>query len=303
VTPLLSDEVIDKYRRAGWIAKTALDYATRVAKPGMKLLDLAVLIENKIVELGGSPAFPVNLGVNDIAAHYTPVVNDDMTIPENSVLKIDIGVHIDGYIADTATTISFNPVYDGLVEASRKALEKALEVIKPGIRASVIGKIIEETIKSHGYRVIKNLSGHSIDRYLIHSGKTIPNYNEVFNRSVLTDGVYAVEPFATNGVGLVESGDVVTIYSLKTTKAKNLLDYEEKLYNAVWSTRRTLPFCERWYTGLYSDIEVLKKALQGLDNKKMLVKYPILVERKHGYVSQFEHTFIINGNEVIVTTM
>jgi len=300
---LLSDEVIDKYRRAGWIAKNTIDYAIRVAKPGVKLLDLAVLIENKIVELGGSPAFPVNLGVNDVAAHYTPVVNDDKTIPENSVLKIDIGVHVDGYIADTAVTISFNPVYDGLVEASRKALEKVLEIIKPGIRVSVIGKIIEETIKSEGYRVVKNLSGHSIDRYLIHSGKTIPNYNEVFNRSVLTDGVYAVEPFATNGYGLVESGDVVTIYSLKTLKARNLLDYEEKLYNAIWSTRRTLPFCERWYTGLYSNIEVLKKALQGLDNKKMLIKYPILVERKHGYVSQFEHTFIINGNEVIVTTM
>ena len=299
----MREEELKKLLKAGEIAKTVREEAARKAKPGMKLLELANYVENRIRELGGEPAFPVNLSINEVAAHYTPLADDEKTIPDNSILKIDIGVHVDGYIADTATTVTFNPVFEGLVEATRKALEKVLEIVRPGIRANEIGRVIEETIKSTGYKVIKNLSGHSISRYMIHSGRSIPNYNELFNRFRLEDGVYAIEPFATNGYGLVKNGPITTIYALKGTGRKPLTHTAKKLVDKIWSERRTLPFCERWYVKLFNSITALRNTIKILENKGIILKYPILVEKGNGMVSQHEHTIVISGKDVIVTTL
>ena len=300
---MLSDEEVEKLIKAGQIARVVREEAVRRAKPGMKVVKLAELIENRITELGGKPAFPVNIGINDVAAHYTPLTNDPTVIPEHSVLKIDIGVHVDGYIADTAASVSFSPIYDGLVEAARKALERALEVIKPGIRISEIGKVIDETIKSMGYKTVKNLSGHSIDRFSIHSGRSIPNYHEIFNRARLVEGAYAIEPFASTGIGFVRSIPSITIYSLRSIAKKRLSSTEKKLVDSIWSERRTLPFCERWYTDVFGSVEEVRSIIRSLHRRKVLQGYPILVERSRGYVSQFEHTIIVWGKDVIVTTM
>lgn len=298
----MEEEEIKKLLEAGRIARIVREEASVKAKPGMKLLELAEFIENRIIELGGQPAFPVNLSINDIAAHYTPVIDDEKIIPDNAVLKIDIGVHVDGYIADTATTITFNPALEGLVESTYKALEKALEIIRPGIRVNEIGKVIEETIRSMGYKVIKNLSGHSIDRYLIHSGKSIPNYYEVFNRIKLEEGVYAIEPFATTGEGYVKNGNIITIYSLRKIP-KKLPQSMMKIVNKIWRERKTLPFCERWYKILYDNVETLRNILHMLRKKNIVVEYPILVEKGKGMVSQHEHTIVINKKDIIIITL
>ncbi len=298
----LDDEAIDKLVRAGRIAKIVREEAAKMAKPGMKLIDLAEHIENRIRELGGEPAFPTNLSINEIAAHYTPVVNDETIVPDNAVIKIDIGVHIDGYIADTATTVTFNPVYEPLLEATRKALEAALSILKPGIKAKEIGYIIETTIESYGYKPVRNLTGHSIDRYVIHSGKSIPNFNDIFSRWRLEDGVYAIEPFATNGVGLVKEGKTKTIYSIKKKRGR-LTMYERKLFEKIWSERRTLPFCERWYKDMFSSINGLRNTIKMLERHGVILSYPILIERGGGIVAQFEHTIVVNDNEIIVTTL
>lgn len=299
----ITDEEIKKLIRAGEIAKRVREEAERVAEPGMKLLELAGIIENKIIELGGAPAFPVNLSINEIAAHYTPIINDDTRIPDGAILKIDIGVHIDGYIADTATTITFNPAYEGLLEASRKALGKALENIAPGVKANTIGKIIEETITSMGYKPIKNLTGHSIGHYQIHSGKSIPNFHDLFSRWSFTDGVYAIEPFATDGAGYVREGAIATIYSLRKTRLRGRITPQEKLfYQRVWDERKTLPFCERWYRNVARSIEGLRTTLKLMYSHGLLIIYPVLIEKAGGMVAQFEHTFIISGKDVIITT-
>ncbi len=298
----LSDEAIDKLIKAGKIAKTVREEAARIVKPGMKLYDLAEHVERRIRELGGEPAFPTNLSINEVAAHYTPLINDELTVPDNAVIKIDIGVHVDGYIADTATTVSFNPIYESLLEATRKALESALAVLKPGIRAKDIGYVIESTIEKYGYKPIRNLTGHSIDRYIIHSGKSIPNFNDIFSRWKLEDGVYAIEPFATNGVGLVKEGDIATIYSIRKKRGR-LTIYEKKLFDRIWNERRTLPFCERWYKDMFSSIDGLRNTIKMLERHGVIISYPILIERSGGTVAQFEHTFIVNGDEIIVTTL
>ncbi len=298
---VLSEEDVRMYIRAGEIAKRVREEAVRYAKPGMKLLDLAEFIENRIRELGGEPAFPANLSINSIAAHYTPVLDDDSVILEDSVLKIDIGVHVDGYIADTAATVSFSPVYEPLIEASRNALERVIEVLRPGIKASEIGRVIEETIKSYGFKPIRNLSGHSIDRYMIHSGYSIPNYGDRWVRWSLSEGVYAIEPFATNGVGLVREDIVATIFSIKSIKQR-LSIREKKVVDYIWRSRRSLPFCERRLKNLVGSVEGIRSILRILINKGVLHVYPVLIEKGNGIVSQFEHTIVIYGRDVIVTT-
>lgn len=298
---MIDEDIVKMYLKAGEIAKRVREEALSKAKPGMKLLDLAIFIENRIKELGGEPAFPANLSVNHIAAHYTPVLDDKQILSDNDVLKIDIGVHVNGYIADTAATISFNPAYEPLLEASRTALEKALEIIKPGVRANEIGKIIEETIKSFGYKPIKNLTGHSMDQYIIHSGYTIPNYYNRFVRWKFQEGAYAIEPFATTGVGMVKEGNIATIFSLKKVRGR-LSDIEKRIIDSIWKTRRMLPFCERWLTSYSRSIEGVRNILKSLIKKEILYVYPILVERANGLVSQFEHTVLITGKDIIVTT-
>ncbi len=297
-----NDEEIKKLLEAGRIARIVREEAARTAKPGMKLLELAEFIEGRIRELGGEPAFPANLSINEVAAHYTPAINDELVIPDDAVLKIDLGVHVDGYIADTAVTVSFNPLYEGLLEASRKALENALETVKPGIRVSEVGKVIEDTIKSMGYKPIKNLTGHSIGRWLIHSGKSIPNYHDRLARWRLEEGVYAIEPFATDGAGFVSEGNIVTIYSLLPLHKGRYTRKELIVYKKIWSERRTLPFTERWYRDLFETVEGLRNTLKLMMNHRLVHGYPILIERGRGMVAQFEHTFIIHNGEVIVTT-
>ena len=299
---LLDDEALLKLIKAGRIAKETINYTYRLIKPGVRILDIAIEIENKIKSLGGMPAFPVNIGINSIAAHYTPLYNDNSIIPDNSIVKIDIGVHVDGYIADTAVTISLNPVYEGLVEATRNALEKALGALYPGIRALEIGRIIEDTIKSAGFKPVKNLSGHSIDRYNIHSGITLPNYDDVLSRHKLFEGVYAIEPFGTNGNGLVSELKQVTIYSLKHN-CRLKQDEAKTMYEMIYSERRTLPFTPRWYVSRVQNIHDIYKLLLAFKNAKCLVEYPVLVESSNGMVAQFEHTIVIAKNNVIVTTL
>lgn len=298
---LLSEEAVEKLVKAGEIAKQALKHSEKIVKPGARLLDIASSIETYIIEQGGQPAFPVNIGVGYIAAHYTPTLVDDSVIPDGSVVKIDIGVHVDGYIADTAYTITFNPVYESLLEATRRALEKAIEAVKPGMRASDIGKIVEEVIKSHGYKPIRNLSGHGIDRFTIHSGVVIPNYNDVFNIHRLNPGVYAIEPFASNGAGLVEELDQVTIYALKACRKPP--SESMSFYDRVYSERRGLPFTPRWYIHSPLEKDLVYSYLRSLGRSRCLVEYPVLVEKDRGVVAQFEHTIVITRKDVIVTTL
>lgn len=296
----LDEEALTKLIKAGEIAKRTREEAEKLVKPGAKLIELAEHIENRIRELGGEPAFPVNIGINEVAAHYTPVPNDELTIPEGSVVKIDIGVHVDGYIADTATTVALSPAMEPLLEASRRALERALSVVRPGAKLSEVGRVVEETISSMGFKPIRNLSGHSIDRYVIHAGVSIPNYNEFLSRRKFEEGVYAIEPFATNGVGLVKEGGEATIYALRAGK-KPRVPEAISLYNAIITERRGLPFAERWYVRKYGGS--LRTALFYLNKAGALISYPMLIEQGRGLVSQFEHTVILTEKDVIITTL
>jgi len=273
-------------------------------KPGVKLEEVAEKVESYIRELGGQPAFPLNISINEVAAHRTPMIGDDEVIPEESVVKVDIGVHFNGYIADTAVTLVFNDKYNKLAEAAADALEKALLAVGPGVRFSKVGAVIETTIKKHGYKAIKNLSGHSLDQYTIHAGDVIPNFKDPLSYGKFKVGrAYAIEPFATNGEGVVVDLKQAQIFVLRKSRPGFGLTREEReLLGVVVDRFKSLPFCERWLRDVISDVGRLRNVIRGLVRKKYLRQYPVLVERKAGLVTQFEETVYISKDGVIVTT-
>lgn len=294
----MQSKELENYKKAGKIAKQVKDFAKKLIKPGMPLLEIANKIEAEIEKLGGKCAFPVNLGINDMSAHFTPSSIDESTA--EGLLKVDIGVHVNGYIADTAFSLDLtkNQEYKKLIEASQQALENAVKKIKKGISLSEIGSIIQETIVKAGFSPIRNLSGHQLGDFLVHAGLTIPSY-ENNNPTELDEGAYAIEPFATAGTGLVYDGGKSGIYRLE--KEAGVRDKTAReVYNFILENYKTLPFCERWITKQFGSRSRL--ALIFLENSGILHHYAQLVEKSHQPVSQAEHTIIIHKEKVEVTT-
>ncbi len=268
----------------------------------MPIIDVCEKAENLIRAKGGKPAFPCNVSINEVAAHYTSPPKDSKTIPEKSIVKVDIGVHVDGYVTDTAVTVCFNPEYASLVETAERALKTAVDRILPEMSTSKLGSIIEKTIKDRGFKPVSNLTGHQVGRYLVHTGTSLPNVSHLFSSKINLGEVYAIEPFVTlpNAVGKVEDGEEVTIFrflksrSLKKPHAKQLLKYIEESF-------RTLPIAERWLQGVVPE-EHYREAFRELLKSKALMEYPIFVEASRKIVAQAEHTVLIVRDGCVVLT-
>lgn len=290
---------------AGRIACDIKKKVRNIVRPNVPLLDLANIIEGEILRLGGQLAFPVNISINQEAAHYTPIIGDEKRIPESSVVKVDVGVHVNGLIADTAVTVALNEEYEELIKAVEEALDRAISVLAPGVRASAVGAVIEKTINSYGFMSIRNLSGHNMDRYLLHAGITIPNTDTGPTGPTLKPPLLiAIEPFATNGIGWVVDGSIKTIYSIVrpiARKDKRLFNEEAELLMAIYNERRALPFTERWYHHRYG-IDFVRSALMKAEKVKIAVGYPVLIEAGGGVVSQAEDTVLLLEKETVITT-
>ncbi|MGC8974633.1 MAG: type II methionyl aminopeptidase [Thermoprotei archaeon] len=298
-------EPLEAYLKAGEIAYKVKKYVASVVKPSAKLFDLAEKIEELIRFFGGEPAFPVNISVNEIAAHDTPYIGDTRILTEDSLVKVDIGVHVNGFIADTALTIALSDKSSKLVEATEEALHKALASVGAGAPINLIGKAVEAVAKKYGFNVVKNLTGHSLDRYLIHAGEVIPNYFSRLALGRLSNGkAYAIEPFLTLGKGYVEEVKTSTyIYALNTGFRHGKVTEEEALLvRSIYEKFKTLPICERWLAREFNDLSKLRTLLQELVRKSVLVAYPVLREISSGLVAQFEETILVSGGRVIITT-
>lgn len=294
-------EELEKYKKAGSIHREVVDYIKPNIKVGAKLIDLCEMIEKKILELGGKWAFPTNISINNLAAHYTSPPGDETVIGEGDVVKIDFGVHVDGYIADGAFTISFNRDYNRLVEASEEALNKAIEAIKPKAKTNEIGRVIEDTIKKYGYRPVRDLSGHILGQYDLHGAKNIPNIKIPFGKEILEGEVYAVETFATTGQGYAHETPYVYIYSFIPFRAPLRSQLARNTLKKIVEEFKTLPFAQRW---LLKDIPLgsIKLAFRELVNSGLLHQYHVLADIKGSYVSQAEHTLIVTHDGCEVTT-
>jgi len=287
-----------KVLKAGKITQQVREWIKPQIKKDILLLEIAERIEEKILELGGKPAFPVNLSINDVAAHYTPAFDDKTKA--HGLLKVDFGVHIDGWVADNAFSVDLDNSEENkkLIEASESALKKALETAKENVEVSKVGREIQKAIESHKATPIINLSGHSISHYDLHAGTTIPNYDNE-SKEVFEEGIYAIEPFATFGNGKVYDGKPSGIYSLvdernvRSPIARKILDYIIEEYS-------TLPFCSRWIIKKFGHTALF--GLKQLEDNGNLHHFSQLIEVSHRNVAQAEHTILIEDGKVEITT-
>ena len=294
---------IQDYLNAGKIAAEVRENARKKHYVGLSLFEICESIEREIVQKGAKCAFPVNTSLNEVAAHYTAEPNDQKIIQETDLLKIDLGVQINGYIADTAVTVCYDPNFDFLIQAAEAALNEAISIIRVGTKSSDVGKVIENAVKKRGCIPISNLSGHSLEQYTIHAGKSIPNIWSIGSFTFLPTEAYACEPFVTtrDGLGFVREGNTRNIFSLATRKrtkdaeADRLLDY-------IWEKFNMLPFALRWLT-LDWDEKTARNLLDKLLKKKAIRSYPVLVEANGQRVAQAEHTFIPKEDGITVTTL
>ena len=289
---------LEHYRKAGAIVQEVKENARTWIKKDMKLLEIAEKIEKEIKNLKGNPAFPVTLGINEVAAHFTPSHDSEETA--HGLLKVDFGVEIEGYSADNSFSIDLenNETNKKLIKASEEALDTAIEAIKNNKSLGEVGQIIQDIATKNGFSPIKNLSGHSIEQYNLHAGITIPNHNNN-NPNKLEDGAYAIEPFITTGIGEVYDGKESGIYELREiknvrdSKARELLEYIGEEYG-------TLPFCARWLIKKFGTRALI--SLKLIEQTGAIHHFSQLIEKDKGKVAQSEATILIDKNKVEIIT-
>jgi methionyl aminopeptidase len=290
----MNEDIFEKYRDAGVLAAKILRSSAQRIRVGASYLDLVESIEEQVKEEGAALAFPLNLSLNEDAAHDTASPGDARVFTKGDVAKLDLGIQIDGYIADTATTIDLGN-NSLLLEASEQALESAIKEVRPGTTAGDLGAAIQNAIESRGYRPISNLTGHGLDRYILHRPPTIPNVG-ITGGVVLKEGmVFAIEPFATTGSGHVGEKTRKEIYSQVSQKPVRI-SAARTVLNKV-KDRHGLPFARRWL-----DEKKLDITLPALVRSQVLHVYPVLSDIPGSLVSQHEHTVIVTSEGCIVTT-
>ncbi|UCE80824.1 MAG: type II methionyl aminopeptidase [Methanobacteriota archaeon] len=294
----MSEDTLDKLSRAGRVAKLAREFAMENVIAGGSALELVIAIEEVIRSNGAECAFPVNIGVNEVAAHYTPSKENDIEFRTGDVVKIDIGAHIDGYPGDTAATVEVGTRnHSTLIEAAESALEVSMEMVAPGTTVSAMGETIERVIKSSGFKPIHNLTGHSMERFNLHAGLSIPNVKN-WDRSSIKEGmVLAIEPFSTTGRGKVEGAHRGGIYRLmRDRKAPPEIS---TLFSRIQSSFGGFPFAGRWCDDLHPDASSLLSKMVRIG---MAMSYPILIEAGKGAVAQAEHSVIVTRTGCRVLT-
>lgn len=295
---MLTESQLNKLRIAGKISGAARELGLSLIKPGVKLYDVAQEVEGYIRDHGCGLAFPCNISLNEVAAHYTPSCNDKSVFEQGDIVKLDCGAELDGYIGDTAGTVEVETnAFNGLLETTKCARNTVAEFIGDGVSLSDIGHAVEMNIKNDGFVPIVNLCGHQIKQYNLHSGLSIPNYDDGSKAVIKSGMIVAIEPFATNGKGEVKNGhpgNIVRIIRerpIADTKAEEFLNYVKDEF-------KTFPFCAR-----SCDFPNSEKYVRYLVCHGILSNYAQLVEVHGGMVSQHEYTFYIDGKHGEVTTI
>ena len=294
---MLSEQQIENHIKAGKIASEALQYGKSLIKSGTKVIDVLDAVENKIIELGGEMAFPAQISLDQFAAHSCSDLIDE-TVLAKQVVKLDVGVHIEGQIADNALTVDLSGKYEDLVKASRDALNNALKIVKAGVELREIGKVIEDTIKSYGFEPVRNLSGHGLGLYQIHTNPSIPNFDNGSNVKLKEGDVIAIEPFVSTGAGMVKDEGEATIFTLKSHAA--VRDPITRKVQDEIKKFKGLPFAKRWLEKKCGTKRT-EFALRRLAMTGNLIIHKPLRDVSGGVVSQAEHSVII-GKEVVVFT-
>lgn len=293
---------VECYKKAGEISSKIKDLLKEFVKVDVKLLDIAEFIEGKIVEYGAVPAFPTNLSIDEIAAHYTPAPNDEKTA--NGLLKIDFGVCVDGYIADNAVSFDLTKEnkHKEMIKLNKMILDKINKSLDCNSLVKDVGEITIDCLNdfnkknNRNFKLIRNLCGHGLDRDKIHTGLIIPNYKNNSNEPI-RGLAFAVEPFVTYGDGEIYEGALGNIYILNSEMTPRTRE-ERKIIDFVKKNYKTRPFCERWLVN--SGFKMTKYFLRNLENSRIIYQYPLLIEKSKGIVSQVENSFVCLDDDLVV---
>jgi methionyl aminopeptidase len=284
---------LDRWRRAARISAEARDLGASLVVTGARRREVADAIERYIRSKGAEPAFPANLSRNSEAAHFTPDPDDIGVFEAGDLVKVDVGAHLDGAIADTATTVEVGGGrrHENLIRAVRDAVDAGVREVRSGVAVDTISVAIERAIHARGLKPVRNLTGHTIERYLLHAGKSIPNASGMSSASLREGEVVAIEPFATNGAGEIENGPFGHILRFRNDPGP-----KDPVVAALYARFRTLPFTTRWVDG--------EGRLHLAGAKRHLQSYPVFVERGRGLVAQAEHTVLVTagGHELLTAS-
>ncbi|MBT4605235.1 type II methionyl aminopeptidase [archaeon] len=305
---ILNEEEKVKLREAGRIAAIVRrEGALKLLKAGTSFLEVMDYCEKRILELGGGIAW-AQLAVDSCAAHFCPEEDESGVTEAGQLIKIDTGVHIDGMIADNAMTIEVGAPggpegigtggkWHDMIMASRNALTAAIAKVKDGVAISELGAAQSVEAEKLGYVTIKNLSGHTLAPYKVHAGISIPSFDTGENEKVLAGMQIAIEPFVTNGQGMIKAAGRSTIFMLNGSVSTRS-PYAKKVLSFVKS-QKGLPFTTRWLTREFGKTPTVL-ALRELSRNRSFESYPPLVEVSGGMVAQFEHSMIVtkDGAEV-----
>lgn len=290
-------QAFEKYKKAGKIVRDVFE--SLKIEPGTRILELADDIEAELIRKGAKPAFPVNISINEVAAHYTPEPGDETAIKPGDIVKIDIGAHVDGYIADASCSYCSekNSNESSMIKATDAALTQALKAMTPGVKICDISEIIESEILRAGFIPVNNLTGHALDRYIFHGDLTIPNVKNSNKYELKENDVFALEPFATNGTGTVKETDHIMIFRYKQDRLGRLNE-TRAILTVARDELKALPFCKRWFPNLGVRFDLAVRQLVALG---ALEAYPVLREVGKAKVAQSEHTVIVRAKPLVIT--
>ena len=305
--------MIDSYIKAGKIVSDIRGEASKMIKDGTLVIDLVEYVESEILKSGAKIAFPCNVSINEIAAHYTSPANDETKFKAGDMVKLDLGAMVDGYIADSAITVIADGnidenytqdeinLHEEIVEASAAGLEAAISTVRAGVEVSKIGAAVHEAIAEYHLNPIFNLTGHSLEQNNLHAGISIPNYDN-HDGYVLDEGqAIAIEPFATNGEGIVNDAPGNYIFSYIANKPFRMRS-TQKVLKYIQQNNPYVPFSGRWITDEFG-VRRGNIALKQLSDAMAIYPYAPLREKKDCFVSQKEHTVIVEKEGCTVTTI
>ncbi len=296
----MNPETIDLLRKAGKVAaQVRRETALKLQKPGTSFLEAMDYAEDRILKLGGQIAW-AQMGLNDTAAHFCPEEDDTQVSKEGDIIKVDIGVHLDGWIADNAMTVAVgkSTEYKDLIKASQNALKAAIKLVRPGVQLWELGEAQYSEAEALGFTTVKNLCGHTIERYKVHAGISIPTYNNKDKTEIQAGWQVALEPFVTNGDGLIKEKGKATVFMVE--KDKNARSpYARKILEEV-KPRNSLPFTTRWLSRKFGK-GAAALGLRELQQLQIIKSYPPLAEVANGMVAQFEHALIVKDKPLVYT--
>ncbi len=291
---------LDKWRKAGKISAEALEYGRTLIKNGAVIREVCDKIDQKIFDLGAKPAWPSQVGLDAVAAHSTPD-HDDNSVFDNNLVCLDVGAHVDGCVGDNALSVDLSGKYGDILKASEEALAKAIKTVRVGASLSEIGKAIQETIEGYNLVPVRNLCGHGISPWTIHDKPSVPNYDTKDNKTLQGDQIIAIEPFATNGAGLIyeaEQGNLFAVVNSKPVRSP----FAREVLSFIVENYKNLPFTTRWLIKQFG-VGKTNFALNELMRMGLLHAYPPLIEKQKGVIAVFEKTLYVGDKVEILTKL